>query len=314
MRDLIVLTRQEAIMIIDELWLATLTKDAEDAGTDADRLNVVVNVDGTDVVDTDFPFLTTDGPLAGGFGPDDENWLGQAQGALSGDVVNGAVVGKPLATPLDSNLLTNSSVRVGTRSDDAWGASDILLFGTINAGSDDQKRTFVPLAIETEIDRWLSTDHTEGKLHMPLRLVARGNSDTPIHRVLLLTFTSGGSAETDDVISMQIATSTGVVLDRRITDTNQDDLEPYMGNWYVLNAAVPFTRAQVIAGGKITLAIEGKDAWRPSSVFVFGFDTPSGRPNNVVTLCGLPKWNLAALSRDHSEGQDEVLLPLAPVV
>jgi hypothetical protein len=302
-------------MIIDELWLATLTKDEEDAGTDADRLNVVVNVNGTDVVDTDFDFLTTDGPLAGGFGPDDENWLGRAQGALSGSIVSAVLGGKPLAQRFNTDFLTNSSVRVGTRSDDAWGASDILLFGTINAKSNDQKRTFVPVAIETEIDRWLSTDPSEGKLHMPLRLVARGDSDTPIHRVLLLTFTPGsGDADTDDVISLQVSTSSGIVLDKRITDTDEDDLEPDMGNWYVLNAAVPFTRNQILAGGKITLAIEGKDAWRPQCVFLFGFDTPSGRPNNVVTLCGLPTWNLGALSRDPSEGQAEVVLPLAPVV
>jgi hypothetical protein len=302
-------------MIIDELWLATLTKDEDDAGTDADRLNVVVNIDGTDVVDTDFDFLTTDGPLAGGFGPDDENWLGQAQGALSGSIVNAVLGGKPLETPFNTNFLTNSSIRVGTRSDDAWGASDILLFGTINAGADALKQAFVALAIETEIDRWLSTDHTEGKLHMPLRLVGRGTSDTAIHRVLLLTFTPGsGDRDTDDPIFLQIATSTGIVLDQRITDTEQDDLEPTMGNWYPLKANVPFTRNQLFAGGKITLGIEGKDAWKPQCVFLFGFDTPSGRPNNVVTLCALPDWNLGFLSRDLSEGQPQVDLPLSPVV
>jgi hypothetical protein len=187
--------------------------------------------------------------------------------------------------------------------------------GTINAGADDQKRTFVALAIETEIDRWLSTDGGEGKLHMPLRLVGRGSSDTPIHRVLLLIFTPGsGDRDTDDVISMQIATSTGIVLSQRITDTDQDDLEPDMGNWYMLASAAPFTRSQLFAGGKITLAIEGKDAWKPQCVFLFGFDTPTGRPNNVVTLCGLPDWNLGWLSRDLSEGQPQVDLPLAPVV
>ena len=302
-------------MIIDELWLATLTKDESDAGTDADRLNVTINIDGTDVFDTDFDFLTTDGPLRGGFGPDDENWLGQAQGALSGSMMNGVLGGKPLDGPLDTNLLTHSSVRVGTRSDDAWGASDILLFGTINAGADDLKQTFAALAIETEIERWLSTDHTEGKLTMPLRLVGRGTSDTLIHRVLLLTFTPGsGDQDTDDVIWLQIATSTGIVLQQRITDTEQDDLEPSMGNWYPLEVATPFSRNQIFNGGKIVLGIEGKDAWKPQCVFLFGFDTPSGRPNNVVTLCAFPNWNLGWLSRDAGEGKSQVDLPLAPVV
>src|SRR6185369_1382263 len=86
-------------MNIDELWLATLTKNEDDAGTDADRLNVTVNIDGDDIVDADFDFLTTDGALSGGFGPDDENWLGQGQGALSGSIVSAILGGKPLETP-----------------------------------------------------------------------------------------------------------------------------------------------------------------------------------------------------------------------
>ena len=300
-------------MIIDELWLATLTKDQDDAGADASSLNVTINLDGTDVLDTDFPFLTTDGPLASGFGPDDENWLGRAQGALSGSMLGGVLGGMKLDSPLDSDSLTNSSVRVGFRSDDAWGPSDLLLFGTINAGADERKQTFAALAIETEVERWLSTDRSEGKLTMPLRRVGTGTSDTPIHRVLLLTFTPGsGNRDTDDVISLQIATSTGIVLSQRITDTNQDDLEPSMGNWYMLEAAVPFTRSQIASGGKMTLAIEGKDAWQPQCLFLFGFDTSTGRPNNVVTLTGLPAWNLGWLSRELGEGKPQVDLPLAP--
>ncbi len=301
-------------MRIDELWLATLTKDEDDAGTDADHLNLVVNIDGVDIVDTDFPFLTTDGPLSSGFGPDDEDWLGQAQGALSGSIVSAVLKGMPLGESFDSDLLTNSSIRVGHGSDDAWGPSDILLFGTINAGADELKEAFVALAMETEIEPWLSTDSGEGKLTMPLRLVGRGTSDTLIHRVLLLTFTPGNDRDTDDVISLQIATNTGIVLDQRITDTEQDDLEPSMGNWYTLEAATPFSRNQIFDGGKIILAIEGKDAWKPQCVFLFGLDTPEGRPNNVVTLCALPNWNLGWLSRDLSEGKPNVDLPLSPVV
>jgi len=302
-------------MFIDQLWLATLTKDQDDAGTDADQLNVVVNIGGTDVVDTNFDFLTTDGPLSSGFGPDDENWLGQGQGALSGSIVSAVLGGKPLDAPLDANQLTNSSVRVGNRSDDAWGPSDILLFGTINAGDGNQKESYVALAIETEIEHWLSTDNTEGKLTMPLRLVGRGTSDTLIHRVLLLTFTPGnGDKDTDDPIALQISTNTGIVLNQRITDTAEDDLEPTMGNWYVLEAATPFSRNQIFAGGKIILSIEGSDAWQPQCVFLFGLDTPDGRPNNVVTLCGFPDWNLGVLSTDSGEGKSHVDLPLAPVV
>ena len=302
-------------MIIDELWLATFTKDQDDAGTDADALNLVVNIDGTDVVDAQIPFPATDGPFSGGFGPDDENWLGQGQGAVSGSIVSGVVKGLPVPAPFDSDLLTNSSLRVGQQTDDAWGPSDILLFGLINANSVEAKQGWMALAIETEIERWLSTDPGEGKLTMPLRLVGHGTSDTMIHRVLLLTYTPGaGDESTDSKITLQISTGNGIVLNETIEDTQQDDLEPYMGNWYMGDAATAFSRNQVANGGKVVLSIGGDDAWQPQCVFVFGFDTPSGRPNNVVTLCAIPKWGLGWLSTDAGEGVDEVPLPLANVV
>ena len=45
--------------MVDTLWLATLTKDQRDAGTDTQRLNLIVNIDGEDVVDTHFYFRTS---------------------------------------------------------------------------------------------------------------------------------------------------------------------------------------------------------------------------------------------------------------
>ena len=64
--------------IIDKLWLATLTKDKKDAGTDTTRLNVTVDIDGEDLLDQDFTFMkgtyTHMGP------PSD--WLGRAQAAI----------------------------------------------------------------------------------------------------------------------------------------------------------------------------------------------------------------------------------------
>ena len=42
--------------MVNTLWLATLTKDQRDAGTDTQRLNLTVNIDGEDLVDTHFYF------------------------------------------------------------------------------------------------------------------------------------------------------------------------------------------------------------------------------------------------------------------
>ncbi len=117
--------------LLKELWLATLTRNVDDAGSDAGGLNLVVNIDGDDVVNEDLPFVNPDGPLSGGFGVGDasERWLGDGQGALTGRIQGETLLGFPLASPFDSDLLTNSSVRIGIRSDDAWSPQDIFLFG-----------------------------------------------------------------------------------------------------------------------------------------------------------------------------------------
>jgi hypothetical protein len=94
---------------VDELWLATLTKNEDDAGTDAGRLNVTIDVDGEDVPDMDFEFMEGSG-FSSGLGPGSA-WLGDGQAALTG---------RQLDTPLESALLTNSSIRLGIRTDDAW--------------------------------------------------------------------------------------------------------------------------------------------------------------------------------------------------
>lgn len=295
--------------LLKELWLGTLTRNVDDGGTDAGALNLVVNVDGDDVVNEDLPFINPDGPLAGGFGMDDasERWLGDGQGALTGRIQGETLLGFPLANPFDSDLLTNSSVRIGIRSDDAWSPRDILLFG---AGQDDVKSPWVPLAYAANVERWLSTDASEGLLTMPLRRVAHGTATTTIRRVVWLTFTPRSEADTDDAITLRVSTANGIVHEQRIDDTPQDDFEQFMGNWYSASPEVPFTKAQIVDGGKITLSISGADAWRPQCVFVFGLDTEEGQPNAIVPLVGIPSWGFGNLSTDLDEGAPEATLPL----
>lgn len=295
--------------LLKELWLATLTRNVDDAGSDAGGLNLVVNIDGDDVVNEDLPFVNPDGPLSGGFGMGDasETWLGDGQGALTGKISGETLLGFPLASPFDSDLLTNSSVRIGIRSDDAWSPQDIFLFG---AGQDDVKAPWVPLAFAADVGHWLSTDASEGKLTLPLRRVAHGTATTTIRRVLWLTFTPGEESDTDDAITLQISTANGIVHTHRIDETPQDDFEPFMGNWFSASPAVPFTKAEIVDGGKIALLTSGTDAWRPQCVFVFGLDTESGQPNAIVPLVGIPSWSLDTLSNDSSEGAPEATLPL----
>lgn len=280
--------------LIDKIWLATLTKNEDDAGSPKAKLNLTINVYGEDVLDSnDFIFLPGSGPLSGGLGPD-EDWLGKGQAALVDTHTT-------LTSPIDSNTLTNSSVRLGIRSDDAWGPENILLLGRTD-------RRVIALAMETEIDRWLSTDSSEGKLSMPIRLVGEGSSSTLIHRVLLLVYTQTG--ETNDRIQLQISAGGNLVLQQQTFDTSQDDLEDYAANWYPMDAAVPFTRGDVLSNGGISLSILGEHEWSPKSVFVYGLDTAEGRPNEVVHLVSIPEWGFGSLSADSSEGEPSIDLPV----
>ena len=272
--------------IFDNLFLAVLTKNEDDAGTSSD-FNVTVNIDGEDVLDKDY-----------------DSDLDQAEAGLMGF--------GPLPAPLDTTGLTNSSIRLGIRDDDAWGPQDVLLFGQVQA--DFLPRRTVALAMETDLTRWLSTDSSEGLLTMPVRLVSPGGPTTLIRRVLLLVHTMWqyrSDTETDSPIELEIVAGGNLVLKQEIHDTPQDDLESSVSNWYLLDAAAPFSRGDVLADGRIRLSILGDDAWRPMWLYAFGLDTASGRPNEVVTLVSVPVWSEGWMSADTSEGLPSVDLPVA---
>jgi len=273
---------------IDVLWLAHLNRNSEDAGSDS-TINLTINVDGEDVLDHDYGSNVGDG----------EAYL------------NG---GSQLDTPFDTAGLTNASVRVGVRDDDAWSPSDVLVFG--HSTAEFQSGVAVPLAMESGLSTWLSTDPSEGPLTMPLRRVGAGSSATVIRRVLLLVHTQwatrGTDTGTDSAIQLEVFAGENLVLREEIANTPQSDLEKASSNWYVMDAPVPFTRGEVQAGGRIVLSILGDDAWKPQVLFVFGLDTASGRPNEVVSLVSRPVWGPRWMSSDTGEGDPSVELPVTP--
>jgi hypothetical protein len=274
---------------IDILWLAHLNRNAANAGSDS-TVNLTINVDGEDVHDGDDTHRHNVG--------DGEAWLDG---------------GRRLDTPFDSSLLTNSSVRVGGRGDDAWGPGDVLVFG--HSLAEFQSGVAVPLAMESGLTAFLSTDPSEGPLTLPLRLVRPGTSSTVIRRVLLLVRTAepfDRDTGTDSPIQLEVFAEDNLVLREEIDDTSQPDLESDTSNWYVMDALAPFTRGQVQAGGRIVLSILGNDAWLPASLFVFGLDTASGRPNEVVSLVSRPFWGDRWMSTDPAEGDASVDLPVTP--
>jgi hypothetical protein len=252
------------------LMLAALTRDVDDAGS-ADRLNVTINVNGIDVATAEF---VADHPHAQGY-------LRRAEAVVS----------------FDSGSLTNSSVRIGNRGDDAWAPQHILLFGHTT------REGVVPIAMETDLTEWLSSDADEGALTLPLRLVGFGGSDTVIHRLLLLVRTADkDDAGTDSLIQLRVTISGQLHVSEVITDTPQKDLERGVANWYELPVQTPFTRLEFDLNGRMELEILGADAWLPESLYVFGLDTPAGRPTKLVPLASKRIWGGLVLSRDPDEG------------
>jgi hypothetical protein len=282
------------VALVDQLWLAALTRNELDAGLGPrNRFNLTVNVDGNDVADQDVS------------GTARREVLREGNAILS--------VSRILPTPFESKALTNSSIRLGIRGDDAWGPQHVLVLGRTQP--DFEPAQIIALAMATDLTDWLSTDSSEGKLTMPIRLVGSGSSTTLIRRVLLLVRTSGGGdTGTDSPIRLEITAGGSSVLQQRIEDTQQDDLEKSTANWYFLDEVViPFTRGDVVSNGGISLSILDEDAWLPKRVFVFGLDTLNGPPNEVVDLVSIPGWDLGWLSTDAHEGKSSVPLPVVSV-
>src|SRR6266487_1982799 len=186
---------------IDVLWLAHLNRNTEDAGSDS-TINLTINVDGEDILDRDFG----------------DN-VGDGEAYLNG--------GDQLDAPFDSAVLTNSSVRIGVRGDDAWGVGDVLLFG--HSLAEFGSGVAVPLVMESELTDFLSTDPSEGPLTVPLRRVDPGTSNTVIRRVLLLVdtqwsgggyFPGGGDTGTDSAIQLEVFAGENLVLREEIDDTS----------------------------------------------------------------------------------------------
>lgn len=275
---------------IDDLWLAALTKDEDDAGS-SDRFNLTINIDGADVFRRDF--------LLG--------WnLTNQGGTRLRDGQAGLEQAEP-ATPFDGDKLTNSSVRIGLRGDNAWGPRHVMVIGREQQREASAGR-FVALAMATDIERWLSADSDEGKLTMPVRHVRAGSSNTVIRRVLLLVYTDRGSdTDTESDVKLQIHASGQLLVDQKITH----DFDRVRAYWHFLPVERPFTRADVVSKGGIRLSILGTDAWLPQTVFVFGLDAEEGPPREVVTLSAIPKWDLGWLSTDTSEGASTVPLPVS---
>jgi hypothetical protein len=128
-----------------------------------------------------------------------------------------------------------------------------------------------------------------------------------IRRVLLVIYTiRHDNAETESDVQVQIAAGGTIVLTHKITH----GFGRQKAYWHFLDVGTPFTRDS-IGPNDIDLSILGEDAWLPGVVFLFGLDTETGRPTQMVTLVAVREWDLGWLSTDLSEGQPSVSLPLS---
>jgi hypothetical protein len=264
---------------IRNLWVATLTSALGDSGSDSD-LVVIMNQDGIDVVHRNLEF----GAVDTGGGKLYEHDIAEAR-----------------VLPQDFYM------RIGTRGSDAWRPQVIAAwcerFTTGNV---------VPLGYDEKLDQVLSTDSSEGRISLPVRLLAPFTIRTGINRVMLVTGTSIGDAATDSPIHVRITAGETVVVDHTVPDTTQADLESFEGNVYFLPVLAPFTRSQ-LTDASIVLSIAGDDAWQPIVVAMFGLDTATGQPSTMVPLVHVTPWTFGALSTDSSEGVASVALPLASI-
>jgi hypothetical protein len=279
-------------MEISRLWIAMLTHNRENAGTDS-RVTLVINTGGIERLNHTFSDTIQD---------DQE----RAQANLYElDVTGHNIV---------SEELTNSSIRVGIRGDDAWRPEHIFVWG--------ERRVFlrtevIPLAIETSINTQLSTDEDEGPSSLPLRLVNNGGVRMDINRLFLLT-TTGTTLPilnvipgSDSPLEIQVVSNGRLVALFEIRDTFQDDLEAGSANFYAAPVFSPFTKRD-LDDGSITLRIKGLDDWEPTSFFIFGLDDASGRPESLVPLVHLPNWPHGRLAPDTLTGEGSRTLALVP--
>jgi hypothetical protein len=264
------------------IWVATLTSNSSDAGTDSETV-FIMNKGGLDVVHQDMQLFR--------------------EVATGGGSLTILDVAESQILPEDFYL------RIGIRGDDAWRPELILAWcQRFTSGN------IVPLGYNQIIGQTLSTDSSEGRISLPLPLAGRGGIRSEINRVLLITLTHASDFATDSPIHVRITRGGGeeVVVDHTISDTPQPDLESLQANLYFLPVLAPFTRSQ-LTDTSIELSIQGDDAWRPITVVMFGLDTASGNPTRITPLVHVHPWEFGILSTDEDEGKPAQLLPLAPM-
>jgi len=286
---------------ITGLYAAMLTRDSNDSGTDS-SVELIANFNGVDILHHTFP--------------QSQQQVNQEQGLAN--LFHIPVIARD---EVDTNLLDRAYFRVGLRGDDAWRPHQFALWCTaegrvpvvpISAHADmhaPQMQRRTPPVLEPERKAILSTDTSEGDTSFALRRVMAGSRSMSIRGLMVAMDTHNWhSYGTDSPVMLRITAGGQIVFDYEFADTSQDEQDQGQANLYFLPVDIPFTMAQLLAGGNVRLSIGGRDNWLPTRFFIFGMDVASGDPGALVPLVHIGNWTQGELDTDS---QQFVNLPLA---
>jgi hypothetical protein len=294
--------------ILSELYVATRTRNVEDA--DTENLPVLVVTRGPDVVFTR--------PLyGGGFR------MNRGAGAVWRFDVR--------EVNLDSADL---NIQLRASGDDAWSPDHVIAWGISGRLGDER---VIPLAAFLDLASpltpadggvWISGDTSEGERILFVPPVDRGRDATRARRLIVVVATDayggmfpaaagpGGDFEetgTDGPITLQGGGAARLFLSYTLPSTPQGDLGHGAGAFYIVDLAAPFSRADC-EGGAFTLTIGSDDWWKPDYFAVFGVDTSNAGPRALIPFVAASAFELRQMSSDPSEGWHSIALPTAKVV
>src|SRR5215213_5521606 len=165
--------------LLSRLWVAMDTQNIEDADTD-DSLVLIINDDGVDKLHHTFP---------------DTSQSDQDKGKPNLYQVD--VEGRNIR----SENLTNSSIRMAIRGSDLWHPQLVLLWGEESPGG-----PVIPLGLEVDIEKGISTDLDDGNTSFPLRRIGTLSNDTKLKQVMCaLTTAKGDHTGTDNQVEIELS-------------------------------------------------------------------------------------------------------------
>ena len=275
--------------LLSRLWVAMRTQNIKDADTD-DSLVLIINEDGIDKLHYTFP---------------DTSQSDQDKGRANLYLVD--VEGKDI----QSENLTDSSMRMAIRGSDLWHPQLVLVWGEESPGG-----PVIPLGLEVDIEKGISTD-LDLNTSFPLRRIGALSNDTKLKQVVCaLTTAKGNDAGTDNQVEIELSFAGQPKWTHNFGGLERKEAGLGFFPEFEFEEGPEPTRNTLQS---VSLKINGDDAWSPGSFFLFALEDAffpgvgSRRPRRIMPLVQIPRWELGPLSKDPSEGSESVSLPLVPI-